>query len=37
LGWTSTGYVAALTALLGLLVYLWAAATWRARQCAALL
>jgi len=37
LGWTSTGHVAALTALLGLLVYLWAAATWRARQCAALL
>jgi len=32
LGWTATGYVAALTALLGLLVYLWAAVSWRARQ-----
>jgi len=36
LGWTSTGYVGALTALLGLGLYLWAATTWRARQCAAL-
>jgi len=36
LGWTATGYVGAITALVGLGLYLWAAATWRARQCTVL-
>ena len=33
LGWTSTGYVGAATALLGVLLYAWAAATLRRRPC----